>query len=392
MRIQYEEVVAAYEQGLQTQLRGFRPAQAFLETWVHDADPARSILSMVEAAELGGLKDLEIALAPETAEHIDRKRLFETASKLGKAALKAGEGGTLLLHVSMRKGGQRPVQASPKAGKEAPKEAAGRPATPSSTSDALNAADPSRYDAWALERFPDDPAFETPWPEGGKGCGITSSAGGITLSALVNPGNHRILRMAHDAKAKGRPQDRALLTGLCSVSLGATVQDVSEHAVIRLESALRGRERRPVPGVVQPENAAPALGSLLSLVRGLLEDYVRRTGYRIQPNFEEGPLLQASSEWGTSTVSERMQRVRAALPLVCPETGIRGADVKVKALAGPRVTVALPASASKEAQRRYLTLLELDLRAKVDSRLEVFLDDRKDANAKRHATEEALGI
>lgn len=93
VRISYEEVVSAYERDLQTQLRGFRPAHAFLETWVHDADPARSLLNMVEAAELGGLERLEIDIGPETAKVLDAGSLREATGKLGQVTLEpAGPG------------------------------------------------------------------------------------------------------------------------------------------------------------------------------------------------------------------------------------------------------------------------------------------------------------
>ena len=93
--VRYEEVVSNYERGLQTQLRGFRPAQDFLETWVHDADPARSILSMVEAAGLEGVKALEIEIGPGTARGLDRSRL--EALIAGAARVKVAERGDGLL-------------------------------------------------------------------------------------------------------------------------------------------------------------------------------------------------------------------------------------------------------------------------------------------------------
>lgn len=93
MRVSYEDVVSAYERDLQTQLRGFRPAHAFLETWVHDADPARSLLNMVEAAELGGLDRIEIDIGPETARVLDAPSLREATAKLGQVTLEpAGTG------------------------------------------------------------------------------------------------------------------------------------------------------------------------------------------------------------------------------------------------------------------------------------------------------------
>ena len=96
MQLRYEELVSAYERALQTQLRGFRPAHEFLESWVHDADPARSILSMVEAAELGGLDAVEITIGPETTTQLDRRRLEALTSKVGKVSLRETSGGLVL--------------------------------------------------------------------------------------------------------------------------------------------------------------------------------------------------------------------------------------------------------------------------------------------------------
>lgn len=251
-----------------------------------------------------------------------------------------------------------------------------------------------------LQKHLGDPRFENPWPASEKGTPIKAVVGEVALEALVDPDTHRILRLHHHrVRTRGGvfephpPHERAPLNALCDVSLGRSVQDVSEHAAIRMENALRDRaDHRPVEGVVQPENADPLFEGPLKLVRQLLKNYRDETGYKITMNFEEGPVRQASSGWDTRTASERMQRVRAALPAVCPETLILGDDVKVKDITGPRITVELPASASKEAQQRYLTLVELALRETVDGKIEIFLDDRRDANANRHATEEALGI
>ena len=99
MQIRYEEIVAAYERDLQTRLRGFRPQHEFLETWVHDEDPARSLLNMVEAAEMGGLDEISIAIGPETAKRLDQARLQEMTAKVGKVSLVA-EGAGLLLKVA----------------------------------------------------------------------------------------------------------------------------------------------------------------------------------------------------------------------------------------------------------------------------------------------------
>lgn len=212
----------------------------------------------------------------------------------------------------------------------------------------------------------------------GPGIRILAETDGMHLEAQVDPATHRVTAMT------GRVTPPELYPVLLRASLGHSVQDVSEHAVIRVESMLRGHGPRPVPGVVQPENAGPQYRPLLALTRGLLKDYVAKTGYRIAMNTEEGQTHQDASEWGVSTVSERIQRILAAVPAVCPETGVRSADVRVESVAGPRVTVDFTAAVPKTSQQRYLTLLEQTLRAKVNPALELFLADKRDANVKRH--------
>lgn len=96
MQIRYEEIVGAYERDLQTRLRGFKPLHEFLETWVHDEDPARSLLNMVEAAQMGGLEGLDIEIGPETTKRLDQKRLQEMTSRVGRVSLEPRGAGLLL--------------------------------------------------------------------------------------------------------------------------------------------------------------------------------------------------------------------------------------------------------------------------------------------------------
>jgi hypothetical protein len=56
--LNYESLVEGYEQGLSTQLRGFKSGPDFLETWVYDSDPRRSVLGIFEAAKDAGIEEL----------------------------------------------------------------------------------------------------------------------------------------------------------------------------------------------------------------------------------------------------------------------------------------------------------------------------------------------
>ena len=52
--LDYDKLVEAYSANLDVTLRGFRPAEEMLDTWVPDDDPIRSLSSLVEAAQLCG--------------------------------------------------------------------------------------------------------------------------------------------------------------------------------------------------------------------------------------------------------------------------------------------------------------------------------------------------
>ncbi len=94
--VSYEDLVADYEKNLQTQLRGFKQAHEFLDLWVHDEDPAKSILSIVEAAESGGLSEIGILIGSETLSKVDTQKLLALVGKVGTARLAPQARGTLL--------------------------------------------------------------------------------------------------------------------------------------------------------------------------------------------------------------------------------------------------------------------------------------------------------
>lgn len=60
--LNYESLVENYETGLSTQLRNFKSGPDFLETWVYDSDPRRSVVGIFEAAKDAGLDELGLDL------------------------------------------------------------------------------------------------------------------------------------------------------------------------------------------------------------------------------------------------------------------------------------------------------------------------------------------
>ncbi len=230
-----------------------------------------------------------------------------------------------------------------------------------------------------LARFM-NPADPTPAPSS-SGLEISAQSEGIVLTARIDAGEHRLTELRSRG---GTPSQRALLAALRHVSIGSTIQDASEHAVIRLENLLRDpAHTRPVKGILQPENADPAFRLPLALLRGIYRAYLLKTGYTPVPNYEDA--LPCAS-WSAATHAERLQRILAAIPEICPQTGLRKADIEIKGIdLETKVTVALPAGIDPAIQQMYLTRLETEVKSKVEPRLELYLEDVRDRNTKRHA-------
>jgi hypothetical protein len=74
--LNYEELVADFQTKLVTQLRNFGSEAEYLEMWVPDDDPVKSILNMVEAAEAYGRDTIAISVKATTlpAERTDSLR------------------------------------------------------------------------------------------------------------------------------------------------------------------------------------------------------------------------------------------------------------------------------------------------------------------------------
>lgn len=94
--IDYESLVLSYSDSLTTVLRGFRPALSFLETWVPDEDPARSVLNLVEVAQAAGLSRVTLFIGPDTTRKLDLSRLMQIVGVLGTPVARRERDGLLL--------------------------------------------------------------------------------------------------------------------------------------------------------------------------------------------------------------------------------------------------------------------------------------------------------
>lgn len=85
--IDYEAVVADFNTKLVTQLRSHGAEFEYLEMWVPDPDPARSILNMVEAAQAYGQREIQVRVAETTLSRAGVDMLRAEIGRLGKISL-----------------------------------------------------------------------------------------------------------------------------------------------------------------------------------------------------------------------------------------------------------------------------------------------------------------
>lgn len=95
--LSYEQLVADFETKLLTQLRSFGAGAEYLEMWVPDQDPVKSILNMVEAAEAYGRSDLAVKVDAATLPSNQIGALVSEIGTLGRVEARPYEGGTVIV-------------------------------------------------------------------------------------------------------------------------------------------------------------------------------------------------------------------------------------------------------------------------------------------------------
>lgn len=382
MRVEFDKLVADYDSGLFTKLRGFGGAAGFLETWVPDADPVESICNMLDAASTEGLDGLSVFIGATTAAGLDADKLTEAAGGFGTVCMEPQADGLLLTVLD--------VQDWADSGRFREAGRGGdyvRKAEASATLDAAGAqriagkaGEIGPHYAVAVKAAANDVSFEGTLDNGNGPVRACGERDGVSLTLLVDGDGHTIRRAAHSGASTS--VERALLDRLCALIVGLPIQEAADHGVIRLEYELRDKTmERPVAGVVTPEAADASFLLPLALVRGALGDYRSKTGYGETENTYDP---QPSAPWMSMDGEARRKFLDGAIR----EIGYSAKDVVVTAIEfDVRVVVEL-AVADKQ---RCLMALEAGIKDKVDARLELFLEEIKDINKLRRPDAGNLG-
>ncbi|UUX48416.1 hypothetical protein NUH88_13435 [Nisaea acidiphila] len=97
--INYEQLVASYEDRLLNQLRSHGVDLDFLEMWVPDEDPVASILNMVEAAGAFGTEGFTLRISSANLPAGMRNSLADALQPISETKI-VDQGEHCLVHVS----------------------------------------------------------------------------------------------------------------------------------------------------------------------------------------------------------------------------------------------------------------------------------------------------
>lgn len=85
--LNYEELVEDFNRKLLTQLRGHSSDAEYLETWVPEEDPVKSILNMVESAQAYGRNEVRLSVSKTTMNSQQRQDLLKLVAPIGHARI-----------------------------------------------------------------------------------------------------------------------------------------------------------------------------------------------------------------------------------------------------------------------------------------------------------------
>jgi len=346
--LDYDKLVDAYSANLDVTLRGFRPAEEMLDTWVPDEDPIRSLSSLVEAAQLCGSDSVSVRVANKTLQNQSADSLKAKLASLGEVAVTLEKDSTVFTISKLQD------------------TAAFRSVRPI-------------YQQKLRERSA-NLRFKRTLKTQGNDTPLRGTEEHFSLAWAVQSDNHLITDAVFDGPIRG-PMPAAL-DCLCEILVGLPVQEARDHAVVRLEFSLRGpRQRHPVAGIVLPHNADPLFRLPSLLVNRLFNDYQTSTGYREAMNFYDPGVTPA---WAALSPAERVQRVAAVIEARKSALGFEEGDVHIVECNQPyAVTVQLGDRLGIPAKRKLALGLERLVREECDPRLEVFCVEKRDLSKLR---------
>ena len=349
----YEDLVDAFEHSLLHQLRGHGAAVPYLDTWVPDPDPVRSLLNMLEAAEMAGETALRVSVGEATLPPDRHGEVLQMADEFGAGSIEPTAAGMILsvtgLGLSQHFRRVNPIYRTALKSRLGHLRHVGRATT------------------------------------AGSHTIVEAEADGFTLSVAVDPSTHIVEFACHDGPDE--PVAGVVLDHLCDVIVGTPLQDIADHGVQHLMSRLADETTlRPVKGILLPQNADPIFTRPLQLTRRLLEAYRATTGYAGRDN-EFSPV--PSSDWSRLDPDAKQAAVVALLATACTALGLAQDAATLARIERNlldreiRVVVEFSADVPAATKPDLARNLELQLKRVLEPQIELYSEELKDKNVIR---------
>ncbi len=360
--LDYTVLLKEYEHRLTSMERGFQMDHAFIDLWVPDEDPNKSLFYLFESAALRDQPGLSVTLSNEMLDSIDGEGLINQLGKLGGVDVQRDAKRAKLTVSFGAKSGQ----------------AANLDDIPGLSTLHRVYRDRLVRDTRVLkhEVKKDFPASGTlPKPLLAKLKVIEVSFQSGKVCAAVDPG----FGIVHALGYRGMPNHvlTRMLEVLCSEVEGYSLQEIAEHGVIRLENILRDPgQPLPVRGLVTPDTAGPNFKKLNQMVRDLFAAGRKKTGIKLQRNTTERPTSEA---WSKASADQRLKLVSQAAGAFLKTQGKpTSAATVLEIRQNVQVYVDLEGFASEREKRLFCRLFEKYLKLNVEERLELYLPTAED--------------
>jgi hypothetical protein len=373
--IDYDALYADYSQSLVDTLRGFSPKVKGLELWVPDESLRVSLRNLLDSAASLGRASICLQLGDGTAQQLTEPQLLALGADFGQARVE-WRGAAVLFEVSgLGAGSGAPPAAEPKAP---------TPARQAPVAEVTVLVNP-RPTGVSFDRYADALLRTAPRSEQARG-GEPAIATRRVKAALADCTLELVItndHVVHSASSHAADEARyLLLSELCRIVEGLPVLEACYHGAGRLELRLRPTDQpRPLCGIVLPRAVHPHFALVEDLLRAALAEYRRIADFQVtQSQHDDRP----APGWVSASFEERCQRLEAAMAEVLPRFGLQPSDVSVVSIRyDVRVELGLSEAWKQLDQPRLVMALERELQARVDSRLEVYVQELKDKNQLR---------
>ncbi len=343
--LSYEALVTEFEEGLLTRLRGHRSMAPFLEMWVPDEDPIRSLLSMFEAAELAGEGGVSIKISRESLAGRDIREVETMATQFGSCRLEEDADGWRVLLFMKAQDDQLQTVAPPF--RERLRERIGR----------------LQHSGGIQGAKDQERTLMIEIPQ-------------AVMTLIVGP-DRQILRAGH-ARADSVVTE-AMLDHLCDVFIGLPLEEAAHHGCHRLLARLRDRSfANPVSGVVLPHNAGLAFSAPHAICLALKPAWTASGQNWSDDNSFSDPPRAA---WLALSQEERAAKIQTIL---LEDQAAQFVGIGDNLLGYPiRVLIALSDQLATEEKPACVLRIERLLAARLEPRLEVYVEELKDQSGIR---------